>query len=183
MFLNILNFEFCEALASCVNVTVATKRGEFGQFGLIHRDECPSLWSKHPELKNQHELYFSLTPSSECSGNIYNTEINFLSNRRLKKIFIKRVLFKYFKNYGIVNFNYVRDLEVWIKDTSYLATQNSLIDIYDRYSLVPKLKVLSDGWELRISYNGTSAVYKKTLCGLDLKTSNFRVVALNCNFR
>lgn len=172
MLINIIQFDLKN---STIELEVKTKRAEHGHIARIHKDECPEFWASHPELSSLKELFFSTTDTSrECLGDSFNVQVDLTKNRRLAKHILNQRLYTYFSKRAIVGYDYIDNIEVWVaakeqptpKATDYL-----------RFSVVPKEKTVSNGWELMISFNGHSIVYDTPISHLDLVESNFRVIA------
>lgn len=171
MQINILPFS---PISETVQLDVYTEKEE-EQYPLsIFADECPLLWEKNPELKDKERLFFSLKDADfECKGSKYAIEIDFNKHIRIAKHVINHNVYNYFKENQIASIDYIGNIEVWIKDTEYTDDKTTQ---YLRFSLSPKYKNLTQGWELLVAFNGYSVVFKQAIDTLDIKTENFRVI-------
>lgn len=172
MQINILPFS---PIPETIQLDVYTEKEE-EQYPLsIFANEYPQLWEQHPELKDKERLFFSLNnPELECKGNKYTIEIDLNQHIRLAKHYINHLIYNYFKENEIVDFDYIGNVEVWIKDTAYTDDKTKQ---YLRFSLSPKYKNLTKGWELLVAFNGYSVVFNQAIDTLDIRTENFKVIA------
>ena len=141
---------------------------------IVYPDELPELWNQHPELSDVQWLYFSLTHPHNCKGSSYEAEINLDDSKRIAKHIISQQIYLYFKRTAIVTTDKVDNVEIWIRKES---KSNTKTTEYDRFSLVPVYANFTSGWELLVSFNGSSLVYNTAIDSLDLRTERFRVVA------
>ena len=141
---------------------------------IVYSDELPELWDQHPELSDVQWLYFSLTHPHNCKGSSYEAEINLDNSKRIAKHIISQQIYLYFKRTAIVTTDKVDNVEIWIRKES---KSNTKTTEYDRFSLVPVYANFTSGWELLVSFNGSSLVYNTAIDSLDLRTERFRVVA------
>lgn len=141
---------------------------------IVYPDELPELWNQHPELSDVQWLYFSLTHPHNCKGSSYEAEINLDDSKRIAKHIISQQIYLYFKRTAIVTTDKVDNVEIWIRKES---KSNTKTTEYDRFSLVPVYGNFTSGWELLVSFNGSSLVYNTAIDSLDLRTERFRVVA------
>lgn len=172
MIINLIPFDLKN---STVELVAKIKCAEHGNIARIHKDECPEFWAQHPELSSTKELYFSISGDSrECFGDSYSVPVNLSNNRRLAKHIINQRLYTYFSQRAYVGFDFVDNIEVYVEGSEQLTTHAT---DYLRFSVIPKEKTVSNGWELLVSFNGHSLVYDKPISQLDLVTTNFRVLA------
>ena len=172
MLINMLPFDLNN---STVELEVRTKRKEHGNVKSIHPDECSTLWKSNPDLANTKEVFFSITDTArECYGDSFTASIDLPRNRRLAKHIINQRLYSYFKERAIVGYDFVDNIEVWIESPQQPTPKATT---YLRFSVVPKDKTVTNGWELLVSFNGHSIVYDTPLSALDLHTEKFRVIA------
>ncbi|MDD4227586.1 MAG: Piwi domain-containing protein [Mariniphaga sp.] len=172
MQINILPFS---PISETVQLDVYTEKEE-EQYPLsIFPDEYPQLGEQHPELEDKERLFFSLNnPELECKGDKYLIEINLNQQIRIAKHYFNHKIYNYFKKKEIAGFDYINNVEVWIKDSE---QNNNETTQYLRFSLAPKFKNLTQGWELLVAFNGYSVVYNQAIDTLDIRTESFRVIA------
>lgn len=172
MIINLIAFDLKN---SKVELEVKTKINDVhGHIARVHKDECPELWDTHPELSSLKELYFSTTDTSrECAGESFTVPIDLTKNRRLTKHIINQHLYRYFSQRAIVGYDFIDNIEVWVEAAEQPTPKATE---FLRFSVIPKEKTISDGWELLVSFNGHSIVYDTPLSQLDLVTTGFRVI-------
>ena len=140
----------------------------------LYSDEFQQLKKQHSELTDKECLFYpERIPEEECAGKCYKLKVNLSNHIRLAKHIITTRLYQHFKSVAVVGFDYIGNLEVWVRDN---IQQNHAVTRFQRFSLTPKHRELTDGWELRVSFNGYSSVYNQSIAALDLRTKRFKVV-------
>lgn len=172
MLINMLPFDLKNRT---VELEVRTKRKEHGNIKSIHPDECPSLWKSTPALANAKEVFFSTTETArECLGDSFTANIELPRNRRLAKHIINQRLYSYFRQCAIVGYDFVDNIEVWVESPQQPTPKATT---YMRFSVVPKDKTVTNGWELLVSFNGHSIVHDAPISAVDLHTEKFKIIA------
>jgi len=171
MIINLIQFDLNNSM---VELTAKTKCAEHGHIARIHKDECPEFWEQHSELSSLKELFFSISNNdSECFGDSFTVPVSLAKNRRLAKHIINQRLYHYFSERAIVSYDYIDNIEVWVEANEQPTPHTT---DYLRFSVVPKEKTISTGWELLVSFNGHSIVYDTPISQRDIQTQNYRVV-------
>ena len=160
-----------------LELSVYTEKVENSNSLRLFRNECPQFWEQHSELSDKENLFFSFVNPEEYAGNKYDISIKFDENPRIAKHYLNHLIYNYFKeNAAAVGFDFVDNVEVWIKDTNQPHTQTTQ---FLRFSLAPQYKKVTDSWELLVSYNSISTAYNQSIDSLDLQTERYRVIADN----
>lgn len=171
MKINLLTFT---PVAESINLAVYTEKVENSNPLRLFRNECPQFWEQHPELSAKENLFFSIVHPEGCTGDKYDISIKFDENPRIAKHYLNHLIYNYFKeNAAAVGFDFVDNVEVWIKDSIQPHTQTTQ---FLRFSLVPQYKKVTDSWELLVSYNSISTAYNQSIDSLDCKSSNKSVL-------
>lgn len=174
MIINILSVDF---IAETIDLEVYKERAGHSRAKGLYKDQCPGLWTAEPSLADTDRLFYSITSNArECSGDKYSARISLGANRNLTKDILRQQLYSYFRQRAIVVYDFVDNVEVWVKDETRVLPKCTR---YLRFSVIPKYKTITDGWELLVSYNGHSIVYDTPISALDLKTTRYRVVVKN----
>jgi hypothetical protein len=174
MKINLLTFT---PVAESINLAVYTEKVENSNPLRLFRNECPQFWEQHPELSDKETLFFSIVHPEGCTGDKYDISIKFDENSRIAKHYFNHLIYNYFKeNAAAVGFDFVDNVEVWIKDSNQPHTQTTQ---FLRFSLVPQYKKVTDSWELLVSYNSISTAYNQSIDSLDIQTERYRVIADN----
>ena len=92
--------------------------------------------------------------------------------------YFNSLITNYFKSLpGTVVFhNFIDDTEVWIIDKSF---QNKIYNLYQKYTLKVQYGRVTNGFELVVSYDGTSKIIKQSLADIQFSTELLTLV--NCN--
>ena len=171
MKINLLTFT---PVAESINLAVYTEKVENSNPLRLFRNECPQFWEQHPELSAKENFFFSIVHPEGCTGDKYDISIKLDENPRIAKHYLNHLIYNYFKeNAAAVGFDFVDNVEVWIKDSIQPHTQTTQ---FLRFSLVPQYKKVTDSWELLVSYNSTSTAYNQSIDSLDCKSSNKSVL-------
>lgn len=142
----------------------------------LFKDECPELWEQHSELAEKERLFFSVAnAATECKGEKYTIQINLSKQIRIAKHLINGSIYNHFKNIAAVGFDFVDNVEVWIKDPDQQPDPKTTQ--YRKFSLAPQYRTITDGWELLVSFNGCSLVYNKSIDTLNIQALRYKVIA------
>jgi len=170
----IINYLTLQPKQTSVTLQLFTDKKRESHPEIVFPEEFPQLWEQHQELSDVQWLFFSLTHPHHCQGNSYEAEIHLDESLRIAKHIISQQLYLYFKKSTIVATDKVDNVEIWVKKAS---QSNPNATEYDRFSLVPVHANFTSGWELLVSFNGSSLVYNTAIDSLDLRTESYRVVA------
>ena len=172
MQINLLSFA---PAAETVELDVYTDKAEEQHPQSVFKDEFPELWEQHPELADKERLFFSVSNAeTECKGEKYTVQINLYKQIRIAKHIINGNIYNHFRNTAAVGFDFVDNVEVWIKATEQPKPQTTQ---YLKFSLAPQYKKITDSWELLVSFNGCSLVYNKSIDTLDIQAEHYKVIA------
>jgi len=146
-------------------------------YSSLYKGEYPKvLWEQYePELKDISHLYcnFTDTPNADYSATVDLHKSPFFALH-----YFRFLAFSYFQDKVDVIFpNFVNDVEIWMHDKSRSSTK---FNLYNKYTLKFQYARISAGFELVVSYDGTSKIYTKSLQDLgsfDTTLLNW----VNCN--
>ncbi len=172
MQINLLSFA---PTSDTVELDVYTDKAEEQHPQSVFKDELPELWEQNPELADKERLFFSVSnAATECKGGKYAVQINLLKHIRIAKHLINCNIYNHFKTIAAVGFDFVDNVEVWIKVSEQPKAETTQ---YLKFSLAPQYKTITDGWELLVSFNGCSLVYNKSIDTLDIQAEHYKVIA------
>ncbi|UBB90045.1 hypothetical protein J4771_01465 [Candidatus Kaistella beijingensis] len=84
----------------------------------------------------------------------------------MQKKFYNWQIQQYFRAKGcLVKSDYILDSEVWIQKENKL--EDSLYNLYDRFTLRVQFQIISKQWELVLIYDGVSKIFKQSLSDID----------------
>lgn len=133
-----------------------------GFYGLYLDDEVKELvgdkMTKLEYLENN-RIYTDFGTPKE---NSFLLTIDIEKHPKLALHYFKHLIYTYFRN-GVAHImqrNFTDDIEVWFLNTEEVRTGYNL---YDKFTLKVNYSNVTDGFELVISYDGTSRVSKKSL--------------------
>jgi hypothetical protein len=133
-----------------------------GFYGLYLDDEVKELvgdkMTKLEYLENK-RIYTDFGTPKESS---FLLTIDIEKHPKLALHYFKHLIYTYFRN-GVAHImqrNFTDDIEVWFLNTEEVRTGYNL---YDKFTLKVNHSNVTDGFELVISYDGTSRVSKKSL--------------------
>ena len=133
-----------------------------GFYGLYLDDEVKELvgdkMTKLEYLENK-RIYTDFGTPKE---NSFLLTIDIEKHPKLALHYFKHLIYTYFRN-GVAHImqrNFTDDIEVWFLNTEEVRTGYNL---YDKFTLKVNYSNVTDGFELVISYDGTSRVSKKSL--------------------
>lgn len=175
MHLNILSFQPVQEI---ISVNLYTEKQLDTHPLSVFKDEFPKLWASH-KLDEKQCLFFSFAnEETECKGTSFQVEINLLKNIRIALHYFRHLIFEHFKIHAdAVCNNFVDGIEVWIKSNE---QKNKETTAYHKYTLNPRHARVSDGFELLVSYNGTSTVYNTSVSQLsEVDSEKFTLVVVN----
>lgn len=150
-----------------------------GFYGLFLDDEVKELvgdkMSKLELLENRWIYTNFDTPNNEA----FILNINVQQHPKIALHYFKHLLYTYFRN-GVAHImqrNYVDDIEVWFFNPN---EERHGYNIFDKFTLKINHCDVTKGFELVVSYDGTSRVGKKSLKEMpNFNTSNLHLVSSN----
>ena len=133
-------------------------------------DKRPAEWPA-----NYQYFYTNFKPAEE--GAIVK-KIELEKSIDFAQHYFRYLILNYFKAIeGAVIFpNFIKDVEIWFKDNAF---QNDIYNLYHNYTIKIQYGKVSAGFELVLSYNGTSKILKQSFN--DIEFSSDIVNLLNCS--
>ncbi len=133
-------------------------------------DKRPEEWEP-----SQQFFYTNFKPATE--GAIIK-KIDLTQCIEFGQHYFRYLILDYFKKIdGTIIFpNFVKDVEIWFKDNN---SNNHIYNLYHNYTIKIQYGKVSGGFELVLSYNGTSKILKKSFN--DIEFPSDVVNLLNCN--
>lgn len=121
-------------------------------------EEVKAFFNKSlPSIGEDCFLYTTFNNQSEGLKAI-NIDLQ-LANQAFIKRYFNYQIYNHFKSQRfLINNNFIRDNTIWLK-----LNETEELTIYDKYSIKIQQKVISDGLELLVVYNGQSKVLKKSI--------------------
>lgn len=141
----------------------------------VAKESCGSLWKDNPCLSQLSEVYLADWEEELHDlprGEQFPVKADLNQLCRLGRFEMTQKIVRYFRGLGFpVCRDFIGRVEIWIpKDEG-----NAIL--YNRYTLRPYYKEISDGWQIDVSHSGESRSSKKTLYDVDLDDHGFDVVA------
>lgn len=140
----------------------------------VAKDSCENLWKDNPCLNDLLEV-FLVDWEEELRdiprGEQFSIKADLNDLCRIGRFEMTQKIVRYFRGLGFpVCRDFIGRIEVWIpKDEG-----NTIL--YNRYTLRPYYKDITDGWQIDVSHSGKSRCSKKTLYEVDLDDHGFEVV-------
>lgn len=139
----------------------------------IHRADLPNeIWDKFKtELQDLKFLYSNFSEAKDCD---MFTTINMYNNSTFAKHYYTRLVYNYFAAIAdAIQFNYVKDIEVWFLDPKANATKYKT---YNKYTLKIEFSGLTKSPALLLSYDGSSKVATTSIDKINIPTEYFKTV-------
>ncbi len=163
MFGNVITFDLLE---ECFMIEAGTWKSSCGRVHTILLNDAEEIWKQNPGLGDVKELFYSISDNPrEIAGITFNLSVRMTPGSDLSKRIIERVLYKYFREKATVRYSIPCGLEVWVENRE---RDFKNVRAYDRFSVMPTFDSIVNGWQLVISFNGTSYVYTVPVSFLDL---------------
>lgn len=139
----------------------------------IHRGDLPNeIWDNFKiELQDLKFLYSNFSDTQDCD---MVASVDLFHSTTFAKHYYTRLVYNYF--YAIadaIQFNYVKDIEVWFIDTKAIATGYKT---YNKYTLKVEFSGLTKSPALLLSYDGTSKIATTSIDKLDIPSNYFKTV-------
>jgi len=139
----------------------------------IHRGDLPKeIWDNFKtELQDIKFLYSNFTDTQDCD---MVASVDMFHSTTFAKHYYTRLVYNYF--YAIadaIQFNYVKDIEVWFLDTKAIATGYKT---YNKYTLKVEFSGLTKSPALLLSYDGTSKIATTSIDKIDIPSNYFKTV-------
>ena len=142
----------------------------------IHRGDLPNeIWDNFKtELQELKYLYSNFSDTQDCD---MLAEVDMFHSTTFAKHFYTRLVYNYFTSIAdAIQFNYVKDSEVWFLDTK-ASTKD--FNTYNIYTLKIEFSGLTKSPALLLSYDGTSKVATTSIDKIDIPSNYFKTVIYN----
>ncbi len=163
-----------ELFAGCGGLTKEQK--STWKYGTIRvaKDSCENLWKDNPCLNDLSEVFLADWEEELRDiprGEQFSIKADLNDLCRIGRFEMTQKIVRYFRGLGFpVCRDFIGRIEVWIpKDEG-----NAIL--YNKYTLRPYYKDITDGWQIDVSHSGESQCSKKTLYEVDLDDHGFEVV-------
>lgn len=142
-------------------------------FYSIHRGDLPKeIWDNfNTELQDLKFLYSNFSDTQDCD---MMATVDMSHSTTFAKHYYTRLVYNYF--YAIadaIQFNYVKDIEVWFLDTKAIATG---FKTYNKYTLKIEFSGLTKSPALLLSYDGTSKIATTSIDNINIAPDYFKTV-------
>ncbi len=139
------------------------KEKKDGYYPLKKYNYPRSLWDNYEEeLQNCNRLYSNFKNKEDCD---FIATVDLGKSFKFADHYYTKSIYDFFlRNADAVNFGYVNDVEVWLKDST---VRNIEYTTYKKYSLRVQFAKVSNSMELVVTYDGTSLVHKKSIAEFD----------------
>jgi len=139
----------------------------------IHRGDLPNeIWDNFKtELQDLKFLYSNFSDTQDCD---MMASVDMFHSTTFAKHYYTRLVYNYF--YAIadaIQFNYVKDIEIWFIDTKAIATGYKT---YNKYTLKVEFSGLTKSPALLLSYDGTSKIATTSIDKIDIPSNYFKTV-------
>ena len=140
----------------------------------VAKDSCESLWIDNPCLSQSSEVFLANWEEELYDiprGEKFSVKADLNQMCRIGRYEMIQKIVRYFRGLGFpVCRDFIGRIEIWIpKDEG-----NAIL--YNRYTLRPYYKDITDGWQIDVSHSGESRCSKKTLYEVDLDNHGFDVI-------
>lgn len=142
-------------------------------FHSIHRGDLPNeIWDNFKtELQDIKYLYSNFSDTQDCD---MLASVDMFHSTTFAKHYYTRLVYNYFYTIAdAIQFNYVKDIEVWFLDTKEVATSYKT---YNKYTLKVEFSGLTKSPALLLSYDGTSKIATTSIDKIDIPSNYFKTV-------
>lgn len=150
-----------------------------GSYGLYLDDEVKALVGDKMSVLEKLENRWIYTDFGEAKENSFPLTINVATHPHLVVHYFKHLIYSYFRN-GVAHImqrNFTDDIEIWFLNTE---GQRTTYNLYNKFTLKVNYANVTNGFELVVSYDGTSRVSKKSLKEMPgIDTSNLHLINSN----
>lgn len=174
MKINLLPFDVVE---DTIDIEVYEERESAAHTAHITFHDCPKIWSDYRLTDEGKWLFYPLDEKAKCFGNTYKTRLSLKSAPDFAAHYIKQMLINHFRTIPdvAVECDFVGNVVVWVPATT--PTTDSRLRQMQRFAIKPCFKTYSDGFELRISYAGTSSVITTSLSSETPASQHYRILS------
>jgi hypothetical protein len=142
----------------------------------IHRAELPNeLWDNFKtDLKDIKFLYSNFSDTQDCD---MLANVDMYRSTTFAKHYYTRLVYNYFATIAdAIQFNYVKDIEVWFLDTKESSTN---YNTYNKYTLKVEFSGLTKSPAILLSYDGSSKVATTSIDKINIPSEYFKTVVYN----
>lgn len=135
------------------------KEKKEGYYPLRKYEYPKDLWAKYEEeLQDCDRLYSNFKDTEDCD---FITTVDFTTSWNFANHYYTKSIYDFFlRNADAVNFGFVNDVIVWLKDST---VRNNNYTTYKKYSLRVQFANVSKSMELVVTFDGTTLVHKKSI--------------------
>lgn len=142
----------------------------------IHRVELPNeLWytQKEEVVKSKH-YYTNFKDTEDCT---LKTKVDLSNSTKFAKHYYTHLVYNHFTTIAdAIQFNYVKDIEVWFLDPKAATAK---YNTYNKYTLKIEFSGLTKSPALLLSYDGTAKVATTSIDKINIPTEYFKTVIYN----
>lgn len=141
----------------------------------IHKAELPNeIWDNFKvELQDIKHLYSNFLDTQDCD---MMATVDMYNSTTFAKHYYTRLVCNYFTSIAdAIQFNYVKDIELWFLDTTTTAQYKT----YNKYTLKIEFSGLTKSPALLLSYDGVSKVATTSIDEINIPTEYFKTVIYN----
>ena len=123
------------------------------------------------ELQDLKFLYSNFSDTQDCD---MMASVDMFHSTTFAKHYYTRLVYNYFYTItDAIQFNYVKDIEVWFLDTKAIAAGYKT---YNKYTLKVEFSGLTKSPALLLSYDGTSKIATTSINNIDIPSNYFKTV-------
>jgi hypothetical protein len=169
------NNKVIDLFAGCEDLSKAMKSTWKYATIRVTKESSERLWEDNPCLSGLSEAFFAVWEielNDIPRGEKFSVKADLNDLYRIGRFEMTQKIVRYFRGLGFpVCRDFIGRIEIWIpKDEG-----NAIL--YNRYTLRPYYKDITDGWQIDVSHSGESRCSKKNLYEVDLDDHGFDVVA------
>ena len=145
---------------SVTELSVGLYKEKLEGFSSLYKGEYPRIfWDQHEEeLKEISHLYCDFAATENAD---YTAKVNIKESYNFGLHYFRFLIYNYFQDKVDIIFpNFVNDVEIWLHDKTKSTTRYNQ---YNKYTLKMQYARLSTGFEMGVSYDGTSKIYSKSV--------------------
>lgn len=169
------NYKVIDLFAGCGDLSMAMRSTWKYATIRVTKESYESLWEDNPCLSELAEVFLAnweIELNDIPKGEQFSVKVDLNDLCRIGRNEMIQKIVRHFRGLGFpVCRDFIGRIEVWIpKDEG-----NAIL--YNRYTLRPYYKDITDGWQIDVSHSGESRCSKKTLYEVDLDNHGFDVIA------
>ena len=169
------NYKVIDLFAGCGGLNKAMESTWKHATIRVTKESSESLWKDNPCLSESSEVFLAnweVELNDIQKGEKFSVKADLNDLCRIGRYEMTQKIVRHFRGLGFpVCRDFIGRIEVWIpKDEG-----DSIL--YNRYTLRPYYKDITDGWQIDVSHSGESRCSKKTLYEVDLDDHGFDVIA------